>query len=163
MANYNEEQGKLTEPDFLNISKLFYIPENQVDVYELLGEKLKLDLVNIFTIGFCIGYNSAIRLPIEEFSKKKQVRYHYIKATPRGLIYAAAIKDGLINESEDFQNSEQVRKSVYKMMQEYANQGIHLLEQRLRQGDIRLDQLKDIDILTTIMQYFIDLKDEVPF
>lgn len=163
MFNYKDTQEKLANPDFLNKSALFFIPQNQVDVYELLGEKLKLDLVNIFVVGFCIGYNSSIRLPIVELSKKKQIRYHYIKDTPRGLIYAAAIKDGLINESEDFQNSEQVRKSVEKMMQEYANQGIHLLEQKLSQGDIRLDQLKDIDILTTIMQYFIDLRDEVPF
>mgnify|MGYP000990078229 CR=1 FL=1 len=165
MDSYNNDvtSQKKIGPDFLNRSSLIYIPTDQVPLYELLSNKLKLDLVTIFMIGFCIGYNSAKKLPIDNLDKNKQIRYQYLDEDARGLIYAAAIKEGLINKSDDFRKNGQVRDSVEQLMQEYTHQGIYLLNNRLTRGDVRLDQLTRIDILTTIMEYFIELQNKVPF
>lgn len=143
-------------------TSLIKTSSNVEDVYEMLSRELKMKTHSIFMLGFCIGYHSGQKCEHLEL-KGKEFRSSYLSEKQQGILYAVGINEGILDEDSASYTDPQKQQALRKLWLEYSASGLLQLKAKFEENGKVLGDQKKIDLLSGILQYFIDSKEEIPF
>ena len=149
--------------DFLGPgTSLVKTPTEVIDIYEVLSNKLNMKNQNIFMLGFCIGYRSGERKESTDFNGK-EFRTSYLSSNQRGILYAVGINEEILNEKAESYTDQKNQAKFRKLYVEYSTSGLLKLKEEIEENGKSFEEQDRLDLLSGILQYFIESKEESPF
>lgn len=135
---------------------------NVEDVYEVLSRELKMKNHSIFMLGFCIGYHSGEKCENLELHGK-EFRPSYLSEKQKGILYAVGINEGILDEDSASYTDQKKQLALRNLWLEYSASGLLQLKAKFEENGKALGDQKKLDLLSGILQYFIESKEEIPF
>lgn len=141
--------------DFLADQRLVYTSKENENIYTFLNEKYGLKYQESFLLFAVIGFKNHKRITFNETGR--EFRSNYLKISERVSLYTILLKSDANISFESLSNKDSHSKFV-KILEEYAEGGVHILIRDVFKSKYVNGKLKDGDInyIPDIMLYIFE-------
>ncbi|NRO55139.1 hypothetical protein [Lactobacillus helveticus] len=154
----------MAEIDFLNSGTQVIVTASEYkDVYNALRDASGLHTQDIFMIFLYIGAHAGHKKSGNNYDGK-QFRTSYFTKKQSGFLYGLAFRDGIIKNTEDFQDP-RVINAAKTLFNEYANQGANLVQNKvLNDFDLNsMNKSQQTEMLISLVEYLLSESKATPF
>ncbi|ETF12425.1 hypothetical protein N654_1121 [Lactiplantibacillus plantarum 4_3] len=154
----------MAEIDFLNSGTQVIVTASEYkDVYNVLRDASGLHTQDIFMILLYIGTHTGHKMSANSYDGK-QFRTSYLTKKQAGVLYGLAFRDGVIKNTEDFQDP-RVINAAKTLFNEYANQGASLIQNKvLNDFDLNsMNKSQQTEMFISLVEYLLSESKAAPF
>ncbi|KRN34504.1 hypothetical protein [Lactiplantibacillus plantarum] len=154
----------MAEIDFLNNGTQVIVTASEYkDVYNVLRDASGLHTQDIFMILLYIGTHTGHKMSANSYDGK-QFRTSYLTKKQAGVLYGLAFRDGVIKNTEDFQDP-RVINAAKTLFNEYANQGASLIQNKvLNDFDLNsMNKSQQTEMFISLVEYLLSESKAAPF
>lgn len=154
----------MAEIDFLNSGAQSIVTASEYeDVYNVLRDASGLHTQDIFMILLYIGTHAGHKTSANSYDGK-QFRTSYLTKKQAGVLYGLAFRDGVIKNTEDFQDP-RVINAAKTLFNEYANQGASLIQNKvLNDFDLNsMNKSQQTEMFISLVEYLLSESKAAPF
>lgn len=154
----------MAEIDFLNSGTQVIVTASEYkDVYNVLRDASGLHTQDIFMILLYIGTHTGHKTSANSYDGK-QFRTSYLTKKQAGVLYGLAFRDGVIKNTEDFQDP-RVINAAKTLFNEYANQGASLIQNKvLNDFDLNsMNKSQQTEMFISLVEYLLSESKAAPF